>query len=216
MPLFLGFVTVLCLFIYIYYFSCDCGSVLPMFNASLIYIFCACVLVLPMFYASLFIFSSFLCLWLGFAYVLCLFICILFLFFCANVSWFLQCYMTFYIYFIFSFISVVGFGNILCLYIIFFSFLLCLCFANVLCLFIYTFLVFCVCGSILPMLFASSFIFFFFFSACALVLPMFYASLFEFLSFLLCLCLGFANVLCHFIYIFLFFCVSGLVFPNVL
>ena len=45
---------------------------------------------------------------------------------------------------------------------------------------------------------------------------MFHASIFEFLSFLLCLCLGFANVLCHFIYIFLLFCVSGLVFPNVL
>ena len=45
---------------------------------------------------------------------------------------------------------------------------------------------------------------------------MFYASLFEFLSFLLCLCLGFANVLCLFIYNFLLCCVSGLVLPNVL
>ena len=104
-----------------------------------------------------------------------------------------------------------------------FSFLLCLWlgFANDLCILI-RFFFFCVCGLVLPILYASLFIFLFiffsakvscfftmfyaslfiffsFFCVCVLVMPMFYASYYVFISFLFCLCLAFAKALCLFI-----------------
>ena len=64
------------------------------------------------------------------------------------------------------------------LFIVFFSFLLCLwlSFASVLCFLIYLFLLFCVCGTALPMFYAFVFVFFLSFCVWGSVLPMFYAS----------------------------------------
>ena len=205
-----------------------CGLVLPMFYASCFIVllpFPVCMWlcfanVMP-FYLIFFSFLLRLC--LGFANVLylfiiffsfllclcsanvlCLFIYIVFLFFsaCALV---LPIFYTFLLYFSFLLCLSFGFANVLCLFIIFFLFMrLFLGFVNVLCLFIYIFLFYCGCGSISPMFYASSFIFFFsllpepWFCQCSIIF-------YYIFSFLLCLWLGFANPLCLFIYIFIYF-----------
>ena len=187
-------------------------------------------------------FSFLLCLWLGNANVLCLFL-IFFIFSTLPESRFRQCPMPLYLTFSFLLCLFLGFANVLCLFIyifllfcvsgsvlpnvlcffIFIFLCLCLCFANVLCLFI------CI-SSFVPVAWFCQcsiiFIDFFLFISCALVLPMFYASLLYFFfsfvsvslfcqrimslcldcfSFLLCLWLGFANVLCLFIFLFFYF-----------
>ena len=101
------------------------------------------------------------------------FYCVFFFVSFASVALFCQCSMSFWMYRCLSFVRQAQF-------------------ANVLCLFVCTFLFFCVCDSVLPML---------------------YASLFVFFSFLLCLWLVSTNVLCLFIIFFLVFCVSFLVKP---
>ena len=115
--LWLVYTNVLCLFIYTFLlFVCDCGSVLPMFYASLfivfffyarvfvlpmfyaslyiVFYFCVCESVLSMFYANLFVvfFSFLLCLWLSLAIFLCRFFHVLLSF--VSVCWFCQCSTT--------------------------------------------------------------------------------------------------------------------------
>ena len=79
---------------------------------------------------------------------------------------------------------------------------------------LYLYFFFCACGSILQMVYASSFIFFFslvpvaWFCQCSMPLHLYF-------SFLLCLWLGFANVICLFIDILFYLCLF-LGFANVL
>ena len=134
--------------------------------------FSACALVFPKFYASSFIFHFLLCLCLGFANVICLFIYI-FLLFCVSGS---------------------VLPNVLCLFIFIFYFVSVSLFRQC-AVPLYLYFFFCACGSILPMFYASSFIFFFSFvpvacfCQCSMPLHLYF-------SFLLCLWLGFVNVLC--------------------
>ena len=181
--------------------------------------FCVCVFVLPMFFASLsFFFSFLLCLWLGSSNALCLFIYSLFFFSFVCGSVLPVSYASLFIFF-FSFVSVAWFCQ--CSLPLCFSF----------------FLFFCVCGSDHPMLYAFLFMVFFFVSfVCGSVLPVSYASLFILFfsfvsvarlcqcsmhlycifSFLLCLWLGFANVICLFLIIVSFLLCLSLGFGNVL
>ena len=107
-----------------FYFFCVCGLVLLIFYVSSFFcFFCVCGFVVPTFYVSLdvlihlqpvaqfckrsmplyYIFSFLLCLCLGFANALCIFICVLFFSF-VSVALFCQCSMS--LYYIFFFVSV--------------------------------------------------------------------------------------------------------------
>ena len=135
-------------------------------------------------------FSFLLCLWLGFANVLCLFLTF-FIFSTLPESRFCQCsmplYLIFFLFFCACFLVLPMFYASLLIFFLLMR--LFLSFAYVLCLFIYIFLFFCVFGSILPMLYY----------------------LHLYFSFIYFLCLGFANILCPFIIFFLFFCVCVIV-----
>ena len=173
-------------------------------------------------------FSLLLCLRHGCVNVHLFIIC--FLLFCV-VSLFCQCSMPLYWHFCFFSRLWLGFANVLCPFIS-----ICVCvlvlpmfYASLFLFFLFS----CFCGSALPMFYVSLFIVcFLLFCTCCSVLPMFYAfclylclcpgfanvlCLFIYIfSFLLCLCLSFANALCLFIYIFLVFSCLWLVFANVL
>ena len=141
--------------------SCLCSANALCLFIGIFVFFCACGLVLPMFYASLFYYLLVLCLCLGFANVLFLFICIfisfllwqcvlvltmfyaslyIFFFSLMSVAWFWQCSMPLYLYF--SFVSVTRFSQ---------------CSVH---LYLYFFLFFCICGLVLPMFYASLLYFF--------------------------------------------------------
>ena len=132
---------------------------------------------------------------------------IFFLLFCV-VSLFCQCSLPLYLHFCFLLQPFLGFANVLCpLIYIFFCFVSVARFAKCsmpLYLYCFSFLL-CLRLGILPLFYAFLFIaFFLLFCVCGLVLPMFVPLSFSFFSFLLCLWLGFADVLCLFIYIFSF------------
>ena len=126
--------------LYLYFFFCACGSILQMFYASsfifyfsLVHVawFCPCSMPLHLY------FSFLLCLWLGFANVICLFIDIFS--FYASVSWFCHCSMPLFLIFILSFVSVSW---------------LCQCSMP---LIMYLFLFFFVCVLVLPKFYSSLF-----------------------------------------------------------
>ena len=106
-----------------------------------------------------------------------------------------------------------GFANVLCLLfcIIFFLFFVCLLVLPKFYASLFKFVI-CFCASVLSMLLIYIY---FFFCVCGSVLPIISASFLIFFSFLLCLCLGFANVRMplNFRVFFLLLCVSRSVLP---